>query len=540
MSTNGNKKNKFIQSNTTDRDDGGGRHDDDDINSFLVGDDVSMRNRTTTSTRTSKTTTLDVNVVVTTTRSIHDSFMVQNKNFMEVNDNGHDDSAIGGVGSRSSSTSQRTSSSEEVVYDELKRYWNRAVSSLLKLHSSSSSPSSSNPKQDHDNKDDQQQKQLLLPRKTNREQVHVVVSTSDDTTPYDAVRTTTAAAASATRRRRRWNGCDDVTDQWYDQLYKKHNETGRYYHTTIHLKEMLHYIDLLVPILFGGGSSSSSSSSEDTKNVEKMMKGEEEESDEDQRNTGCGGGSSSNMTSIDSISSILIMATFFHDAIYDPKSTTNEKDSATLFRQFCQEWIEASETTTNTSCTTSPTTAAAVQPQQASLSSSCSPLPPEPNLIISNVIQEVITTYILATEKHAVLPIEIPTSLNQLSYSCGDDEENRGTPTLSSNCITEEDLSMFMSYQDLFLDIDMSVLGKELSAYLAYANCIRKEYNFVPHDVYCEKRSEILQSFLSNNSGDNNDNCIYKTHVMRAALEDRARDNLQQEINLLKQKKIPS
>ena len=38
---------------------------------------------------------------------------------------------------------------------------------------------------------------------------------------------------------------------------------------------------------------------------------------------------------------ILLMATFFHDAIYDPKSGTNEEDSAVLFQEFCKEMGES-------------------------------------------------------------------------------------------------------------------------------------------------------------------------------------------------------
>ena len=36
---------------------------------------------------------------------------------------------------------------------------------------------------------------------------------------------------------------------------------------------------------------------------------------------------------------ILILAAFFHDVIYNPKSSTNEKDSADLFLQFASELL---------------------------------------------------------------------------------------------------------------------------------------------------------------------------------------------------------
>ena len=382
-----------------------------------------------------------------------------------------------------------------VLYEELKRYWNRAISTLHKLHSSSTSSSSP-----------------------------ASGATSSTTTTSDTTDTSDTT----------------ITDKWYDELYKRHNnetETPqRHYHTTIHLKEMLHYIDMLVPIPI--------LRSEDTeKNKEQTGKSSIIDS------------SSTTDSSIDSsiISSILILATFFHDSIYDPKSTTNEKDSATLFQQFRHEWTTVSgadsataATGTVSGATVSDGAATASQPppppqqqdQQQSTSSSSSTsssprsLQPKQS-IISDVIQKVITTYILATEKHEVLPIKIP-STTSLTSSSTDEDLSLSSSSLSS--------TIFMYYQELFLDIDMSVLGKNLPAYFAYANCIRQEYNFVPHDVYCTKRCDILQSFLlsNNNNSNNKNNSIYKTHIMRVALEDKARNNLQQEINLLKQNKIPS
>ena len=52
-----------------------------------------------------------------------------------------------------------------------------------------------------------------------------------------------------------------------------------------------------------------------------------------------------------------------------------------------------------------------------------------------------------------------------------------------------------------FLDADMAVLGKQPAAYDHYAALIRKEYQHVPHDTYCEKRADILESFLGEGEG---------------------------------------
>jgi len=84
----------------------------------------------------------------------------------------------------------------------------------------------------------------------------------------------------------------------------------------------------------------------------------------------------------------------------------------------------------------------------------------------------------------------------------------------------------------LFLDLDMAVLGKDHDAYLTYAALIRKEYQFVPHEVYCEKRACILQSFLQQER-------FYGTSLFQEALEIRARDNIAREIALLRAGHIP-
>jgi len=78
----------------------------------------------------------------------------------------------------------------------------------------------------------------------------------------------------------------------------------------------------------------------------------------------------------------------------------------------------------------------------------------------------------------------------------------------------------------------MAVLGKQPMAYLAYAALIRQEYHHVPHAVYCNKRAEILEDFLKQSQ-------IYGTSVFVQALEQRARDNVRQEIQLLRRGQIP-
>ena len=91
---------------------------------------------------------------------------------------------------------------------------------------------------------------------------------------------------------------ENVFTEWFVIILDKHREKWRAYHTVIHLVEMLRYLEML--------------------SDECLSMNEEEKS-------------------------ILIMATFFHDSIYDPKSQSNEEDSAKLYQDFCSKSFENGE-----------------------------------------------------------------------------------------------------------------------------------------------------------------------------------------------------
>lgn len=143
------------------------------------------------------------------------------------------------------------------------------------------------------------------------------------------------------------------------------------------------------------------------------------------------------------------LAVWFHDVVYDPKSATNEIDSAALAVEkltslnFPQAKIEKTE------------------------------------------------KMILATQKHD---------------AAGLDADG-----------------------ELFLDIDLGILGANKNYYQKYAEAIREEYSFVPESVYREKRGEILQKFLSREF-------IYYTEWFRKYREERARRNIANEIKELSSK----
>jgi predicted metal-dependent HD superfamily phosphohydrolase len=201
---------------------------------------------------------------------------------------------------------------------------------------------------------------------------------------------------------------------WFERIWNAYSEEGRHYHTTVHLHEMLTYFELSWQTNFPPESSRSE--------------------DEEQA---------------------LLLATFFHDIIYNVRSGTNEEDSAVLFQNFADEVGMDSE---------------------------------------APCLRSKVVDYILATKKHAV------------------SEEN---PLALS----------------LFLDMDMAVLGKKKKAYLQYAALIRKEYSYVPHEVYCQKRADTLESFLQHP--------IFGTRVMFKSFEERARENLEDEIESLRKGLIP-
>ena len=83
--------------------------------------------------------------------------------------------------------------------------------------------------------------------------------------------------------------------KWFHQVLGKYKEIKRKYHTLMHLMEMFCYLDLVFQ----------------SKSLVKESR------------PGC--------------YEVLIMATFFHDVIYDPKSSVNEDDSAKLYLDFVSD-----------------------------------------------------------------------------------------------------------------------------------------------------------------------------------------------------------
>ncbi|HJQ40267.1 MAG TPA: N-methyl-D-aspartate receptor NMDAR2C subunit [Thermoanaerobaculia bacterium] len=73
--------------------------------------------------------------------------------------------------------------------------------------------------------------------------------------------------------------------------------------------------------------------------------------------------------------------------------------------------------------------------------------------------------------------------------------------------------------EQLLSDIDLSILGAPRARFDEYEAQVRREYAWVPDDVFQRERGKILQSFLARPS-------IYATEFFRARLEETARENL--------------
>ncbi len=78
--------------------------------------------------------------------------------------------------------------------------------------------------------------------------------------------------------------------------------------------------------------------------------------------------------------------------------------------------------------------------------------------------------------------------------------------------------------EKLLVDIDLSILGASDPRFAQYEQQIRREYAFVPEDLFKSKRRAVLQGFLDRPQ-------IFSTAHFSVLLEARARVNLSQAIS---------
>ena len=86
------------------------------------------------------------------------------------------------------------------------------------------------------------------------------------------------------------------------------------------------------------------------------------------------------------------------------------------------------------------------------------------------------------------------------------------------------------STERVFVDIDLSILGRDEETYRRYALGIRKEYGEYSDEVYRAGRAAFMERFLSRKS-------LYHTRYFREKYERQARENIKEELGFLNGKK---
>jgi len=74
--------------------------------------------------------------------------------------------------------------------------------------------------------------------------------------------------------------------------------------------------------------------------------------------------------------------------------------------------------------------------------------------------------------------------------------------------------------EQLLVDVDLSILGADETAFAEYERQIRAEYAWVPEKDFCSGRAAVLEQFLQRQ-------CIYHTEYFSQSYEAKARENLE-------------
>lgn len=91
---------------------------------------------------------------------------------------------------------------------------------------------------------------------------------------------------------------------------------------------------------------------------------------------------------------------------------------------------------------------------------------------------------------------------------------------------TKKHLTNTDSDTNYFTDADLSVLGQDWEIYANYYKNVRKEYAIYPNIIYNTGRKKVLKYFLAMER-------IYKTDYFYQEFEQKAKENLEREFDLL-------
>lgn len=92
---------------------------------------------------------------------------------------------------------------------------------------------------------------------------------------------------------------------------------------------------------------------------------------------------------------------------------------------------------------------------------------------------------------------------------------------------TRHHASTMTEAEYILCDIDLSTLGSDEKTYDAYSKAVRKEFSWVPEEMFCSSRIKVLESFIERDF-------IFYTEHYREKYEGYARANIIREISLLK------
>ncbi|MHC0441458.1 HD domain-containing protein [Flavobacterium sp. 3-210] len=93
-------------------------------------------------------------------------------------------------------------------------------------------------------------------------------------------------------------------------------------------------------------------------------------------------------------------------------------------------------------------------------------------------------------------------------------------------CATQQHQQNVIEDINWLIDFDLKILAKDWEDYKIYIKQIRKEYRIYPDFLYKPGRAKALKHFVENEF-------IFQTEEFRNLYEEKARNNIENEISLL-------